>query len=205
MEVFAGYTCNENDLLPWAEAGFKCWAADIRNEDRDVPYPSGGIIHYRRIDMTKDLPPCKNPVFAIMHPPCTHGAVSGARWFRDKGLDGLSDYIRHCEIADRWLQWFGCPGYFEQPMVTLSTYWRKPDYKFHPWEYTTFCEDDNFTKESWIWGYNGFVMPKPLPLHGMPPPDNRIHMASPSPERAHFRSITPLGWARAVFEANRPA
>ncbi len=37
-------------------------------------------------------------------------------------------------------------------------------------------------------------------------PDDRIHKASPGPERANFRSATPNGFARAVFLANhRPA
>lgn len=35
-------------------------------------------------------------------------------------------------------------------------------------------------------------------------PDDRIHKAPPGPARADFRSATPMGFARAVFEANRP-
>jgi hypothetical protein len=33
-------------------------------------------------------------------------------------------------------------------------------------------------------------------------PDDRIHKAAPSPDRADFRSATPLGFSRAVFNAN---
>lgn len=33
-------------------------------------------------------------------------------------------------------------------------------------------------------------------------PDDRIHKAPPSDERADFRSATPMGFARAVFAAN---
>jgi hypothetical protein len=33
-------------------------------------------------------------------------------------------------------------------------------------------------------------------------PDDRIHKAAPSDERADFRSATPLGFSRAVFAAN---
>lgn len=36
----------------------------------------------------------------------------------------------------------------------------------------------------------------------MPEPDDRIHKAPPSAERANIRSVTPMGFARAVFEAN---
>ncbi|HIA3096424.1 TPA: hypothetical protein ACWP3A_004962, partial [Escherichia coli] len=31
----------------------------------------------------------------------------------------------------------------------------------------------------------------------------RIHTAPPGPERANFRSATPNGFAKAVFEANK--
>jgi len=33
-------------------------------------------------------------------------------------------------------------------------------------------------------------------------PDNRIHFAPPGKERANVRSATPMGFARAVFQAN---
>ena len=33
-------------------------------------------------------------------------------------------------------------------------------------------------------------------------PDDRIHKAAPGPERANYRSATPMGFARAVFKAN---
>jgi hypothetical protein len=47
-------------------------------------------------------------------------------------------------------------------------------------------------------------MPKPLRAYSRlwGAPDNRIHFASPGPERANFRSATPMGFARAVFAAN---
>jgi hypothetical protein len=34
-------------------------------------------------------------------------------------------------------------------------------------------------------------------------PDNRIHTASPGPERANFRSATPMGFAQAMY-SNAP-
>jgi hypothetical protein len=47
-------------------------------------------------------------------------------------------------------------------------------------------------------------MPTPFIDERLGPPDDRIHKAPPGPERANFRSATPKGFARAVFEANRP-
>lgn len=48
-------------------------------------------------------------------------------------------------------------------------------------------------------------MPQPAKDGSLGAPDNRIHFASPGPERANFRSATPMGFARAVFDANHAA
>ncbi len=91
----------------------------------------------------------------------------------------------------------------ENPVSTLATYWRKPDHSFHPWQYTGFCLGDNYTKKTCLWTGGGFVMPEPNVLADSKP-DDRIHKAPPSDERADFRSATPMGFARAVFQANAP-
>ena len=90
----------------------------------------------------------------------------------------------------------------ENPVSTVSTYWRKPDHKFHPYEYTGCCEEDNYTKKTCLWTGGGFEMPAPYRLMTLGEPDNRIHFAQPSPERADFRSQTPMGFAQAVFAVN---
>jgi hypothetical protein len=90
----------------------------------------------------------------------------------------------------------------ENPVSTLSTYWRKPDHTFHPWQYTAFEMGDNYTKKTCLWTGNGFVMPAPAVTAGLGQPDDRIHKAPPSEERGNIRSATPMGFARAVFEAN---
>jgi hypothetical protein len=45
-------------------------------------------------------------------------------------------------------------------------------------------------------------MPIALPQRGIGAPDDRIHKCPPGPDRHNIRSATPLGFARAVFEAN---
>ena len=89
----------------------------------------------------------------------------------------------------------------ENPVSTISSYWRKPDYIFHPYNYTAFEPADNYTKKTCLWTGGGFIMPPPK-VKSNGNPDNRIHTAPPSDERSHFRSVTPMGFARAVFEAN---
>lgn len=45
-------------------------------------------------------------------------------------------------------------------------------------------------------------MPEPCRDFTLGKPDDRIHKAAPGPDRANFRSATPMGFARAVFRAN---
>ena len=93
----------------------------------------------------------------------------------------------------------------ENPVSTISSYWRKPDHTFHPWEFTSFEAADNYTKKTCLWTGGGFAMPQPSPALMNAKPDDRIHKSPPSDERADFRSATPMGFARAVFEANHSA
>jgi hypothetical protein len=96
------------------------------------------------------------------------------------------------------------PFMIENPVSTLSTYWRKPDHQFDPCDFGGYPggENDDYTKRTCLWTGNGFRMP---PARRIPPVDgSRMHRLAPGPERANLRAATPMGFARAVFEANRP-
>ena len=85
----------------------------------------------------------------------------------------------------------------ENPVGKFSDHMGKPDYTFQPWQY-----GDNYTKKTCLWTGNGFVMPEPIvkerPLDVM----QSIWLMPPSEDRADLRSVTPRGFAKAVFEAN---
>ena len=145
-----------------------------------------------------------NVAFVFAFPPCTHLAVSGARWFQGKGLRALAESIEMFAVAAEICEASGAPYMIENPVSTISSYWRKPDHTFHPYEYTAFDLGDHYSKKTCLWVENGFVMPEKSrdgSLDGIKP-DNRIHAAPPSDDRADFRSATPMGFARAVFRAN---
>jgi hypothetical protein len=141
-------------------------------------------------------------MFAVSFSPCDDAAVSGARWFKGKGLLSLARSIELFSVGRDWINWLGVPGFCEHPVSTISTYYRKSDYRFNPCDYTGYCESDNYTKETHLWAYNGFRMPEPKRVLTLGAPDNRIHMAAPGPDRKNFRSATPNGFAQAVFLAN---
>lgn len=190
-----------NMVKPWLDAGYDAITVDLQEEIN--PHP-------RRRHIVHDVTTL-DPWFVLQHgakaifafPPCTDLAVSGARWFKDKGLDGLIGALQVVNACKRICEQSEAPWMLENPVSTIATYWRKPDYTFHPHEFTAFCLADNYTKKTCLWTGGGFVMPRPDKAEDLGEPDNRIHFASPGPERADFRSATPMGFARAVFLANR--
>lgn len=198
--------CDEtgNMVRPWADVGYECWCYDIQHSIR-APRRDGNINFVWGDARTVKRPP-GNIVAVFAFPPCTHVAVSGARDFVLKGGQMLRDTLEIFEACRQICEWSGAPYCIENPVGILSSipHVGKPDHYFHPWEYAGLCETDNYTKKTGLWTGNGFVMPARNVLDDAPPPDNRIHFASPGDDRASFRSATPMGFARAVFLANSP-
>ena len=190
-----------NAVRPWAEVGFECWTVDLLHPP-GVGDEEEGI---RKVgaDVTKWCPPLNRKVeFVFAFPPCTHLAVSGARWFKGKGLDALADSLRIVAAVARICEQSGAPYLIENPVSTLATYWRKPDFQFDPCDFAGYedgCED-LYTKKTCLWTGGGFVMPEKKRLD--PTLGSKMHLLPPSEDRGSLRSVTPKGFARAVFEAN---
>lgn len=186
--------------LPWAEAGYECWTVDICPGEE----PHENICHVQA-DLSRHWLPLfdrSRIAFVAAFPPCDHLAVSGARWFKGKGLRKLSQGISLFATAAEFCEWADAPYMIENPVSTISSYWRKPDFTFHPYSFTGYCPEDNYTKKTCLWTGGGFRMPSPVRMPNLPEPDNRIHKAPPGEGRAAFRSKTPEGFARAVFRVN---
>lgn len=191
-------------VQPWLDAGYECWTVDVQHEHGSH---FDGQRHRKLMRIGADVrdfaaqfefePEGFAIVFAF--PPCTNLAVSGARWFEDKGLESLHESLGLVVACKRICEASGAPWMLENPVGTLSSYWRKPDYTFQPWQY-----GDTYTKKTCLWTGNGFVMPKAW--HATKPDGvtSAIHLMPPSADRGDKRSITPAGFARAVFEANEP-
>lgn len=70
----------------------------------------------------------------IAHPPCTHLAVSGMRWFKE----GRKPLYLQDEAAEFFMQFINadCDHIaVENPICIMSTRYRKPDQIIHPWQY----------------------------------------------------------------------
>ena len=195
-------------VKPWLESGYECWIVDTQHPPS---YETDGITTEGKLnkvhaDLTRPwLPPMDRDriAFVSAFPPCDHLAVSGARWFKGKGLRRLSESVAMFATAAEFCEWSKAPYFIENPVSNISSHWRKPDYKFHPHEYTGYCDKDNYTKNTCLWTGGGFVMPKIHKNDLLGDPDDRIHKCPPGPDRHNFRSATPEGFSQAVYIENK--
>ncbi|WP_425400423.1 hypothetical protein [Aeoliella sp.] len=187
-----------NMVRPWADAGFECLCVDLQHKgSRQL-----GNITYIGADLLSWLPPPERYAIVFAFPECTNVAVSGARWFRKKGIGGLSRAIDLLETCRRICEWSKAPWMIENPVSVYSSYWRKPDHAFDPCEYGGWLDPpgDAYTKKTCLWTGNNFIMPERKPVE--PAEGSKMHRMPPSKDRANRRSATPRGFAVAVFEAN---
>lgn len=192
MIVISAFDYSTIAARPWADAGYTCYCIDIRHEcgqKRD-----GNIIRVGA-DIQRWIPPRGDIHFAMFFPPCTDVAVSGASHFRRKGLHRLSDAVRLFARCVDIAETLDCAWMIENPVSTISTYWRKPDHYFDPCDY-----GDTYTKKTCLWTNERFVMPpkkRREPVKG-----SLIIKMPPGPDRAQLRALWSPFVARAIFEAN---
>lgn len=192
--------CDRTGVMvePWAEAGFRTLCVDIQHDGREDGFATRKV----GADVRTWLPPLDDYAIVFAFPPCTHLAQSGARWFAQKGLGKLIEGVELVEACRRICEWSKAPWMLENPVGQLSTYWRKPDHYFDPYEYAGYAlVDEAYTKKTCLWVGEGFVMPTKRPVE-VTEEKPRIHWAKNDAGRGDVRSVTPSGFARAVFEAN---
>lgn len=122
----------------------------------------------------------------IAHPPCTHLAVSGARWFkfkRDQQIEAL-DFVKQ-------LLGSSIPRIaLENPVSIISSHIRKPDQVIQPWQF-----GHGETKATCLWLKN---LPPLIPTDVVPGRVPRVHHMSPGENRWRERSRTYPGIAQAM-------
>jgi len=196
-----------NMVQPWIEAGYNALLVDPQHgtttSDGQVTKFAGTIED--AMELIGKLTRSYGVAMVFGFPPCTDMAVSGARWFRTKYEADKLFQAKAVMVAEQCRtigRLSGAPWFVENPVSVLASAFGKPQHTFHPADYTGYEPGDNYTKKTCLWTGGGFVMPAPFEDESLGAPDNRIHFASPGPERANFRSATPMGFARAVFAAN---
>jgi hypothetical protein len=122
----------------------------------------------------------------VAHPPCTHLAVSGARWWKDKQNEQREALAFVASLLDAPVPRIA----LENPVSIISTAIRKPDQIVQPWQF-----GHGETKATCLW-LKG--LPKLTPTAIVDGREARVHRMSPSPERWRERSRTYQGIADAM-------
>ena len=124
----------------------------------------------------------------IAHPPCTHLAVSGARWWKDKQQEQADalEFVRALMAApiDRIA--------LENPISKISSAIRKPDQIVQPWQF-----GHGETKATCLW-LKG--LPKLQPTDVVEGREPKVHHMAPGPNRWRERSRTYAGIAKAMAQ-----
>jgi len=124
----------------------------------------------------------------IAHPPCTHLAVSGARWWKDKQQEQADalEFVRALMAApiDRIA--------LENPISKISSAIRKPDQIVQPWQF-----GHGETKATCLW-LKG--LPKLRPTDVVEGREPKVHHMAPGPNRWRERSRTYAGIAKAMAQ-----
>lgn len=124
----------------------------------------------------------------IAHPPCTHLAVSGARWFANKKVEQGEALNFVQQLMDAPIPKI-C---IENPVSIISTHICKPTQIIQPWQF-----GHGETKATCLW-LKG--LPLLTPTNVVEGRENRIHRMPPSEWRWKERSRTFKGIADAMAQ-----
>lgn len=141
----------------------------------------------------------------IAFPPCTHLAVSGARWFKDKQKEQKEAIEFFMAMVNAPIERIA----IENPIGIMSTKYRKPDQIIQPWQF-----GEDASKATCLWLKNlPLLIPTNIILkerykNQTPSGQNNL---PPSHDRWKKRSKTYLGiadamadqWDISKFNANR--
>ena len=124
----------------------------------------------------------------IAHPPCTHLAVSGSRWFKDKVKEQAEALVFVQTLMDAPIPKIA----IENPISVISSRIRKPDQIIQPWQF-----GHGETKATCLW-LKG--LPKLTPTNVVEGREARVHRMAPGPDRWKERSRTYEGIAKAMAD-----
>jgi hypothetical protein len=156
--------------------GHEATSCDLLPTERFGEHIQGNVLHH--LDEGWDL--------MVAHPPCTHLAVSGARWFKDKQQEQKEAIAFFMALINAPIPRI-C---VENPVSIMSTVYRKPDQIIQPWMF-----GHGETKATCLW-LKG--LPKLTPTNIVEGRTPRVHYESPGKNRWKNRSRTLTGIAEAM-------
>jgi site-specific DNA-cytosine methylase len=162
----------------FARRGHDAWSCDLLPTEKPGQHIVGDVTEI--LDDGWDL--------MVAHPPCTHLAVSGARWFKDKRDEQAAslEFVR--TLMDAPIERIA----LENPVSIISSKIRKPDQIIQPWQF-----GHGETKATCLW-LKG--LPALRPSNVVDGRHAKVHREPPGPERWKNRSRTYQGIADAMAE-----
>lgn len=161
--------------------GHDAISCDLLPSEQPGPHIIGDVRRYLSETSDWDL--------MVAHPPCTHLAVSGARWFKDKRAE-QQDALEFVQfLMDTPAVRRRC---IENPVSIISSHIRKPDQIIQPWQF-----GHGETKATCLWLEGLPLLVQTEIVHGR---EHRVHRMSPGPDRWKERSRTYEGIANAMAE-----
>lgn len=142
-------------VQPWLDAGFEAITVDLQDADCA---PGRRHVVDDVCAISPALIAALRPVFVCAFPPCTDMAVSGARWFQSKGMGAIIQALQIADACRKICEASGARWFVENPVSTLATYWRKPDYSFNPCDFAGYADEpdaDAYTKKTCLWAGGG--------------------------------------------------
>lgn len=158
--------------------GYDAWSCDLLESEIKGQHIQGNVLEI--LDKGWDL--------MIAHPPCTHLAVSGARWFKDKKMEQKEALEFVKILMDAPIDKIA----IENPVSIISSKIRKPDQIIQPWQF-----GHGETKATCLWLKN---LPKIIPSNIVEGREQKVWRMPPSDNRAKERSRTYSGIANAMAE-----
>lgn len=158
--------------------GHNAWSCDLLDSEDNTYHLKCDVLDV--IESGWDL--------AIFHPPCTHLAVSGARWFKDKE----KEQKEALEFVERLLNADIPKIALENPVSIISSKIRKPDQYIQPWQF-----GHGEKKKTGLWLKN---LPLLVPTNIVDGRENKVHMMGETKDRGMKRSLTYEGIAKAMAE-----
>lgn len=158
--------------------GHEAWSCDILDSETEGNHIKGDVLGV--LNDGWDL--------MIAHPPCTHLAVSGARWFKDKQDEQKKAIDFFMKLANAPIDKI-C---IENPVCIMSSRWRKPDQTIQPWMF-----GHGEVKKTCFWLKN---LPKLNPTDIVEGREARVHLMPESKKRWKERSRTYQGIADAMAD-----
>lgn len=158
--------------------GHDAWSCDLLPTEVEGPHIQGDVLG--ALADGWDM--------MIAHPPCTHLAVSGARWFAAKRVEQEEaiGFVRR--LLDAPIPRIA----LENPVSIISTRIRKPDQIIQPWQF-----GHGETKKTCLW-LKGLPLLEPTEV--VSGREARVHRMPPGPDRWKERSRTYRGIAEAMAE-----